>query len=303
MNNVYFSNEGMTSTSANFYANVAKELQNAALERINNVKFFKTSVAVIGSSDKQLMSDGTKQLANITDDLEYIASLNSFCAWVREAIKEKDAQSYTVNRTTIEEWSEKQGIKLPEVPRHPDIPRTILEQTVIDSWDINKRNKYLRLEAFAATYGKYIHVDGAYSKARKKAHSALNNPITKEGEGRDMVLYYTEPSIDINEVDALFLQLQDEYRGYEKELNQMKAELKEKVNLLNMEAQNNYSIQLDEYNKLTRTYNSEYSSLRANYLNWRTAETERISKLKIAVPESLKVIFHHIQKAADSSKK
>ena len=51
MNNVYFSNEGLTSTSANFYANIAKELANAATERLNNVKFFKTSVAVIGSSD------------------------------------------------------------------------------------------------------------------------------------------------------------------------------------------------------------------------------------------------------------
>ena len=69
MNNVYFSNEGMTSTTANYYANIAKEFQNAATERLNSVKFFKTSVAVIGSNDKQLMSEGTSDLGFISEDL------------------------------------------------------------------------------------------------------------------------------------------------------------------------------------------------------------------------------------------
>ena len=42
MNNVYFAKEGMTSSTANFYANIAKELQKAAAERLDNVKFFQT---------------------------------------------------------------------------------------------------------------------------------------------------------------------------------------------------------------------------------------------------------------------
>ena len=74
------------------YCNIAKELQKAAAERLDSVKFFQTSVAVIGSSEKQLMSDGTRDLAFITSDLELIASMNAFCAWVREAIKEKEKQ-------------------------------------------------------------------------------------------------------------------------------------------------------------------------------------------------------------------
>ena len=73
MNNVYFSNEGMTSTTANFYANIAKELQNAATERLNSVRFFKTSVAVIGSREKQLMEAGNESLDFIPDDLKTIA--------------------------------------------------------------------------------------------------------------------------------------------------------------------------------------------------------------------------------------
>ena len=256
MNNVYFANEGMTSSTANFYANIAKELQKAATERLDSVKFFQTSVAVIGSSEKQLMSDGTRDLAFITSDLELVASMNAFCAWVREAIKEKEAQQGIINRTNIDDWLKTNGISVPEAPEYIRDPSPVSEESVINSWDINKRNKYLRLEAFAATYGKYIHPDGAYSKARKKAHTALNNPITKEGTGRDMVLYYTEPSVAIGAVDGLFLALQSEYRGYEKELNQMKAEIKETVNNLTREAYNKHQKELDVWKEKHREYSA-----------------------------------------------
>lgn len=302
MNNVYFSNEGMTSTTANYYANIAKEMQNAATERLNNVKFFNTSVAVIGSNERQLMSEGTQYLGFIESDLNVLAALNAFCAWVREAIKEKENQSNEVNKVTIENWAKLNGIELPISPTLSADSENITEQDVMNSWDINKRNKYLKLEAFAATFGKYIHVDGAYSKARKKAHTALNNPITKEGTGRDMVLYYTESSVPIEQVDELFLSLQDQYRSYEKELNHMKAELKETANLLNVKARDEYLLAVEEYRALQQVHHAKWTELRTQFANWRTQELERISKLKITVPDSLKDIFKKIKEAGDTSK-
>ena len=302
MNNVYFSNEGMTSTSANYYANIAKEMQNAATERLNSVKFFKTSVAVIGSNERQLMSEGTQDLGFIEGDLNTLAALNAFCAWIREAIKEKENQSNETNKITMERWAKLNGIELPVCPELTADPENITEQDVMNSWDINKRNKYLKLEAFAATFGKYIHVDGAYSKARKKAHTALNNPITKEGTGRDMVLYYTESSVSIDQVDGLFLSLQEQYRSYEKELNHMKAELKETANTLNIEARDKYVAAVEEYRTLSREFNAKWTEIRNQFVNWRTQELERISKLKITVPDSLKDIFKMIKEAGDASK-
>lgn len=302
MNNVYFSKEGMTSTTANFYANIAKELQNAATERLNNVKFFKTSVAVIGSADKQLMSTGNVDLDFIIPDLDIVSSYNAFCAWVREAIKEKDNQIAEVNRTSLDEWASANGIELPKAPQVPKDPCVFTEQDVLNTWDINKRNKYLRLEAFAATFGKYIHPDGAFSKARKKAHTALNNPITKEGAGRDMVLYYTEGTVDIKQVDDLFMALQDKYRSYEKELNQLKAELKEVANKVTCDNNDRYQNQLDEYRALHREYAAQCSNLRAQFNTWRTTEVERISKLKITIPDVLKPVFSTIKAIGDTSK-
>lgn len=302
MTNVYFSESGLTSTSASYYANIAKELQNAATERLNSVKFFSTSVAVIGSNEKQKMSEGTTDLSFIHKDLQLLANMNAFCAWVREAIKEKDEQTRFTNCINIEDWAKERGIEIPISPFHPKDPEVPSETDIINSWDINRRNKYLHLEAFAATYGKYIHTDGAYSKARKKAHTALNNPITKEGTGRDMILYYTEETIAIDQVDALFLSLQDQYRSYEKELNQMKAEIKDAVNEASRKACEQYQLNLDEYKEKNREYNIAWSNLRSLYLNWRTNELERISKLKITIPSNLKDTFEIIKKAGDTSK-
>lgn len=86
---VFFGSEGLTSTSANYYANVAQEMIQAATERLNSVKFYQISVASIGGGEKQLMTVGQTSLDFIKDDLEKSAEMNSFCAWVREAIKKK----------------------------------------------------------------------------------------------------------------------------------------------------------------------------------------------------------------------
>jgi hypothetical protein len=302
MNNVYFSNEGLTSTTANYYANIAKELQMAASERLNNVQMYNTSVAVIGSREKQLMSAGLRDLTFITLDLPHLASLNAFCAWVREAIKEKEEQSKDVRQLTIEHWAERMGIKLPEWPSHPTDPAVITEQDVMNTWDINKRNKYLRLEAFAATYGKYIHPDGAFSKARKRAHEVVNKPITKEGVGRDMVLYYSDLTVDPQVIDSTFMSLQDQYRSYEKELNQMKAELKESVNDLTRKAYEKYQLDVAHWKEQQKLYSSELGKLQSEWVKWRTDELERISQLKITIPNALKDIFRVIQKAGATSK-
>lgn len=302
MNNVYFSNEGLTSTTANYYANIAKELQMAAQERLNNVQLYSTSVAVIGSNERQLMSAGLRDLKFISNDLPYLASLNAFCAWIREAIKEKEEQAKEVRQLDIEHWSEQMNIKLPEWPAHPKDPEVITEQSVMNSWDINKRNKYLHLEAFAATYGKYIHPDGTFSKARKKAHEVVNKPITKEGVGRDMVLYYNNLTVDPESIDSTFLSLQDEYRSYEKALNQMKAELKETVNDLTRKAYEQYQINVASWKEQQKLYSSELGKIQSEWMKWKTDELERISQLKITIPDALKDIFRVIQKVGDTSK-
>lgn len=302
MNNVYFGEKGITSTEGNFLANISKEMQNAATERLNGVKFFSTSVAVIGSNEKQQMSVGTTDLSFIDSDLEAIAMSNAFCAWVREAIKEKEEQLKALNYIKVENWAKEQGIEIPDYPSQTYNMPTITEEGVINMWDRDKRMRYLYLEAFASTYGKYIHPDGAYNKARKAAHSYIANPIRTEGNGRDTVLYYREPSTDINCVDAKFLALQEIYRTHEKELNQLKAEVKETVNELIRQAQEKYQEENTLYMERVKEHNSFMDNVRSKFTAWKASESERISKLKIAIPPVLEPIYQVLKKLETPTK-
>lgn len=300
---VFFGNEGLTSTSANYYANVAQEMIQAATERLNSVRFYQVFVASIGGGEKQLMTVGQTSLDFIKDDLEKSAEMNSFCAWVREAIKKKEELISYTTACSIEKWARENNVEIPEQPQYPDSPIKADEKEVMDSWDANKRNKYLRLEAFASTYGKYIHTKGAFSKARKEVHAAENCPIYKEGSGRDLILYYQDPTIEVEKVDNMFMSLQDTYRSYEKELNALKAELKEEVNKLSNTQEQEYREKMAEFKAKYDKYTSELGELRSRFNSWKTSEMERISKLKIALPKNLLDIFEEIRRQGDSSSK
>lgn len=303
MTKVYFNEKGITSTEGNHLCNIAKELQQAAINRLNSVKFYDTTISVIGSNEKQLMSAGNTSLDFIEEDLQLVASLNAFCAWVREAIKEKEEQQSDIRRLTFEEWVRQfSTIELPTSPQHPSKPSTITEQSILDSWNIDKRNKYLELEAFASTIGKYIHPNGEYSCARERAHNAINKPISKEGSGRDTILYHTIPSVDIKNVDNLYMFLQSKHREYEKQLNMMKAEVKESVVKLTVENNQHYENLLEIYRNEYNEYNSKLLELRSQYNTWITKTLENISKYKIAIPNNLKETFNLLKKISDTSK-
>lgn len=303
MNNVYFGADGLNSTSANYYANVAQEMIQSTTESLNSIKLYETCVSSIDSqSPEKIMSKGWKSLDSVKNSLEKIAKMNAFCAWVREAIKEKDSQLENLKSLTLEKWMEDTKYEVPKAPDYPEYAASVLEEDIINSWDINKRNKYLKLEAFASTYGKYIHPKGAFSKARKELHNVENNPITKEGSGRDLVLYYYCPTIDSKDVEKLFFELQEIYRSYEKELNAMKAEIQADVNRISMEREQEFRRKVDEYNKQYDEYNSAMRVARSDFNNWVTSERERISKLKIVLPSNLLDTFKEIQKQCDSSK-
>lgn len=302
MNNVYFGAEGLNSTSANYYANIAQEMIQSLTESLNGIKLYDINISSINSQMQQTMSKGWTSLNPIKSGLEQIAKMNAFCAWIREAIKEKDSQLESLKELTLEDWMENTGYEVPKSPKYPEYPMSITEENVIGSWDINKRNKYLKLEAFASTYGKYIHPKGAFSKARKDFHNVENNPITKEGSGRDLILYYYYTTVSSAEVEKSFFELQEIYRSYEKELNAMKAEIKAEANRISMERQQEFQKKVDEYKNEYDKYNSAMNVARSNFNSWITAERERISQLKIVLPSDLLDVFREIQKQCNSSK-
>ena len=143
---------------------------------------------------------------------------------------------------------------------------------------------------------RYRPIKGAFSKARKEVHAAENCPIYKEGSGRDLILYYQDPTIEVEKVDNMFMSLQDTYRSYEKELNALKAELKEEVNKLSNTQEQEYREKMAEFKAKYDKYTSELGELRSRFNSWKTSEMERISKLKIALPKNLLDIFEETRR-------
>ena len=82
----------------------------------------------------------------------------------------------------------------------------------------------------------------------------------------------------------------------------MKAEIKETVNNLTREAYDKHQKELDIWKEKHREYSALWTDLRAKFTTWRTNELERISKLKITIPDNLKATFKVIVEVGDASK-
>ena len=105
-NKQFFSDKGITSSSANHLANIAKETAEQIKSELNNINFLKTTVSLLGSKDPQLIKDGisNEDLETIQDKLQVVIEANAFIAWVREAIKAKDDEITAIKSMSVESY-------------------------------------------------------------------------------------------------------------------------------------------------------------------------------------------------------
>jgi hypothetical protein len=153
---------------------------------------------------------------------------------------------------------------------------------------IKDKNNYLRLEAFAATFGKYVHPDGSVSKAREDALYREQVPNEVSGDGRDMVIYGYSSSISTKEVDAMFMELQNKQREFEKQLNAIKHQANEEANKRTSAAMQKYK---EEYEK----YSQAVSKIRTDMNLYITNGREEIANMKIVIPEKLQDTYEYLE--------
>lgn len=291
---VFLGNKGLTSTEANHYANMAKEITEASTKYLSNMRFYSTYIESLSGTSKKLMSQGLTTL-DAESHIKLIASMNTFCAWVREAIKEKDGMLKELDLTSLETWAFNNNIELPEAPVM--IPGSIApsECNIINTWSAEKRLKYLSLEATAATIGKYIHPNGAISQAREEFHTAISNPIKKEALSSEIILYSNVPTISENSVEEFFMNLQNEHRKFEKELNSLKSELKSEVNKQTLLNNQKHTDNINKFNDEYNEYTIKRAKITTEFNNWKTKEQERISALRIILPQEIAIILSKIK--------
>lgn len=284
VNSIYLGEKGITSTSANFLANLAKEIIRDTEQKLRKLRLYNTNVELI-NGEKKTLQYNTVELESLETMLNRISSMYSFCAWIREAIKAKEVLADKASRYNIFDYGRDYGV---EVPERPNDPKEVTVQDIIDEMSIKERNRYLTIETFAATFGKYIHPDGAIAQARETFQEKMAEPTYISGNGRDMVIYTYNSTNSIDDVENTFITLQGKQREYEKQLNALKFKLREEVNKRNSQNQADFQLAYTEFR-------SQYSVVNAEAEKVRIKMMEDVSKLRIVIPDDLTDTYNYLE--------
>lgn len=282
----FFGAEGLTSTSANHIANLAKERVQDLEKDLRNLSLVQKEVALIGAGEYHVIQHGftDEQVNDMPGTLMEIAGMKSLIAWLREAIKEREAMRVKLGSMDLDEYCALMGkTRMPQPQRR----EAITKEQVIEGMSIKDRNKMFTLQTVAAVIGQYIHPDGKFSTARRELADKSVNNYQVQGEGRDTLLYKYTPSCSSEVVEDTFFKLQKKHREVQAELNGMLHAIEETV-------MQDKAASMSEYSKQLAIYNAEEKELLADFQSYKIAENERISSLKIVIPNALKDVYEMV---------
>ena len=290
-NKVFFGEGGITSTSANNIANIAKEFVQNLQNENDAISFLDCRVSLMTSpQDAKNIAYGVKSdvLVKIPDNLQKITEANALIAWLREAIKAKEAEIEAATKMPFDDYLKAENIEKPERPQPGDYNIAEFDD-VLATLTVKEREEYYRLETKCAVLGKFIHPNGSFSQARKALQQNTLQPVTVQGEGQNAMVYEYTPSIEQKSVEDLFFNLQAEHRNTQASLNAIKYKIQQKVYELNQKENNKLSADMYEYNNVCKKLNIDYNA----YKEKKSAE---LSKLKIIIPNALEAIFDIMNK-------
>ena len=142
---IYFGDSGLTSTSANHVANMAKESIRNIMGELSSISFFGATVSLLsgGTPLQAKIGSSRDDLDKIQASLETVGEAHALCAWLREAIKAKtrllaEVKSMSLSDyckdvlggvevpeydTNIMSWMKERGYKQPDINGDfPDVP-------------------------------------------------------------------------------------------------------------------------------------------------------------------------------------
>lgn len=293
MNNVFFKNGFLTSTEAQNICNVANEVIAELTESINSVQFYNTTITSIVSSNNAVNAGkGTPDVSWIQGAIIKIGQYNSLIAWLKEAIKNKNEALDELSSIRIRDWSEYEDYP---APKSPSKKATVTKDDVIRNLGATELNKYFTLQSRAAAIGKFIHETGSISKAKVMLNKVIAEPNKISGAGRDTVVYKYTPSVEVTEVNDMFLSLMSEHRNLNAQLNFIKAKAVEEANKQNIANEQEYQKARTAYSKEYNDWIDKTEDLQSRFNQYIITEKEKISKLKINVPDSLMETYKAIK--------
>lgn len=283
---IFFGENGLTTTSANHIANKCKEAYMALEQLLALVVFYTTRVKLLGTAQGDVLRAGQTSsfLEKMEARLMRVAKLKSLIAWLREAIKAKDRLIDAAKNMSDIAIAETIGIELPERP--DDLPR-LSSDDIIGSWSIKKRNRFFYLDTVCAVIGSYIQPGGAFASARNNLVEKMSEPNSIIGSGRDTIIKTFEPTVRLAEVEDTMFSMQEKYREFQAELNSLKFEI-EQVQ------QEDERTKLAQEREAYSNYRTRMLEIQAEIKEYRAKAIAEAQALKIIIPDSLKDIFNEV---------
>ena len=286
-NKVFFDENGITSTSANHIANMAKEYVQQLQNEDAAINFLDCKVLLAVSKDCKLINiaNGVKSdvIKKVPENLHKITEANSLIAWLREAIKAKESEMEDITALDFDSYLKLENIERPIRPNRSNYGYVEFKD-ILATLSIKEREEYYGLETKCAVIGKFIHPDGSFSHARKELQQRILQPMKVDGVGQNAMIYEYAPSIGAEEVENLFFSLQNEHRTAQASLNAIKFTIQQKVEEINQKENNRLSVD-------TNTYNNTYKKLQVDFSAYKEKNRAELSKLKIVIPNALANIF------------
>lgn len=287
---IFFGEQGLSATSADFIANLAKEMLRKDESKIAGINFVCEQISPFNNPVKSEITIGMEEdeVRNIPVIMERIVRLKSLIAWLREAIKAKDRLLKDVENMSIyrEEWA-KMGFE--EAPDPPEGYTLVTKDDYLSKLSVADRSKMFKLQTKAAVLGKILHKEGPLEVARERLYGIMTKPREMASQGVNNILHYYEPSVDSDVVDEVYFKLTKEYREAQAGLNAYLHEIDTAVKQFDIDQAARYARESEEYEKKTRLLNAQLEA-------WKKKEAKRIGRLKIIIPNSLRDIYEEVQR-------
>ena len=287
-NKIFFGTKGITSTSANHIANIAKEVMEESRALLENITFVNCNVGLISSDVSRLTEKGydTDELGNIVLSINKVAECNALIAYLREAIKAKEEELAYIEGISTSKFLKIKGIEIVD-PRSSHSLDFMTEDDAIALLSQQERIRYLILEATAAAIGNRIHPGKSFAEARRKLELKRKEPIKLVGSGSDALVYTYSPSADVDEVNETFMQLQSAHRTANKQLNSLKFKVKQIMDDHNLKAKREYAAQSEEYDRIIATYAKQTEAFIEE-------QKKELLELKIVIPSDFQKLFDEL---------
>ncbi len=271
--------DGLTITSANHLANIAKEMYEALVSRLESLRFYSRDymLAIAGKTFRVENESEKSELEALASGLKEIGALKSLIAYLREGIKAKNQMS---SDAAFEEHVEelikggRKDLEKPSARKEATFDEEFGKLTA------EQKARYYALEAKCATIGSFIHPDGAFAKARKEFFEHTKDPIKVVGKGQEAEINTFSSSFTAEQIDSVFFELQKEYRTIQAEFNKLKAEVDERVAEANKHYANDALTAMKLWLDTRKVERTQYDS--------------EVKALKIVIPQNLREVYEKV---------